>query len=730
MRKNLIATLCLIIVGLLIILPVVPEIRQAQSAADTSVAGAVYEHSPVSVVDDAYEQPGNAAGEVSAGPSGLPPAESAPETVASGCYETLPETVASVVYEVYANVLVIEGDTPVKIVRAMNEITKEYPNVKFVAWSNEQALADPELENLIRAADLIYLDRASSQLTERIKNLASLLAGKKVIVFNSPPRLTRLSSIGSFDFEGAEKAIAEINEAREVKTVNELVYAYPQLAPYLEAKKYALSDTGGLENYRNMFLYLLNQTVPTVVYAAYQMVPEQFIYYRGSIYPDLESCLPLLDPGRPAVGILAWAPQTYQVDDLVLLDGLIASLEERGLNVICLLTRQKEVTGIRQVFCNAEAIINLLPFDLPLPAELLRDLNIPVFRPVVLNQEPADQEEISLSLPLQADAQGQIEPLLLAVAKTKRDECTGLLYRQLVPVNGRLDCLGERVFNWLRLRKLANSEKRIALVFYNLPPGKQNIGARYLAVPDSILSILDTLKENGYRVENVPATPAELLNQIYEKGINVGSWTPGKLKELADKATLIPGEEYREWFQKLPPVLQKEVVEGPFGYLEEIARLALAEHEQDEAAREIARWKDQLLNVLADQEKAAELVEMAAQTVTRMVYLGGHGTVDEEVYGLGEQLAALKNEFLALRLPGLTGWGEPPGTQMTVKREGKDYLVIPGIYFGNVFVAPQPLPGFDDPGMLYHNPVIPPPHQYLAFYAWLNKNFHAVVHLG
>ncbi|MCL6449582.1 MAG: cobaltochelatase subunit CobN, partial [Armatimonadetes bacterium] len=25
---------------------------------------------------------------------------------------------------------------------------------------------------------------------------------------------------------------------------------------------------------------------------------------------------------------------------------------------------------------------------------------------------------------------------------------------------------------------------------------------------------------------------------------------------------------------------------------------------------------------------------------------------------------------------------------------------------------------------------IPPPHQYLAFYAWLNKNFHAVVHLG
>ena len=53
--------------------------------------------------------------------------------------------------------------------------------------------------------------------------------------------------------------------------------------------------------------------------------------------------------------------------------------------------------------------------------------------------------------------------------------------------------------------------------------------------------------------------------------------------------------------------------------------------------------------------------------------------------------------------------------------------------FGNVVVGIQPARGYNiDPKETYHAPDLVPPHNYLAFYAWLRSRFaaHAIVHLG
>ncbi len=45
----------------------------------------------------------------------------------------------------------------------------------------------------------------------------------------------------------------------------------------------------------------------------------------------------------------------------------------------------------------------------------------------------------------------------------------------------------------------------------------------------------------------------------------------------------------------------------------------------------------------------------------------------------------------------------------------------------------QPARGYHiDPAASYHDPALPPPHGYLAFYAWLRRNFdaHALIHMG
>ncbi|MDI2028464.1 cobaltochelatase subunit CobN [Saccharopolyspora sp. TS4A08] len=75
-------------------------------------------------------------------------------------------------------------------------------------------------------------------------------------------------------------------------------------------------------------------------------------------------------------------------------------------------------------------------------------------------------------------------------------------------------------------------------------------------------------------------------------------------------------------------------------------------------------------------------------------------------------------------------WGAPPGS-LYVDDEG--YLYVAALRFGNVVILIQPPRGFgENPIAIYHDPDLPPSHQYLAAYRWLDEEFgaDAVIHLG
>ncbi|MDY5679020.1 MAG: cobaltochelatase subunit CobN, partial [Candidatus Methanomethylophilaceae archaeon] len=74
-------------------------------------------------------------------------------------------------------------------------------------------------------------------------------------------------------------------------------------------------------------------------------------------------------------------------------------------------------------------------------------------------------------------------------------------------------------------------------------------------------------------------------------------------------------------------------------------------------------------------------------------------------------------------------WGKPPG-EVSVD-DGK--MVIPGLMNGNILIGYQPLRSWaDQMESVYHDPVIPNPHQYLEFYRWLKHDFKAdiIFHMG
>ncbi|MGE5506251.1 MAG: cobaltochelatase subunit CobN [Actinomycetota bacterium] len=79
-------------------------------------------------------------------------------------------------------------------------------------------------------------------------------------------------------------------------------------------------------------------------------------------------------------------------------------------------------------------------------------------------------------------------------------------------------------------------------------------------------------------------------------------------------------------------------------------------------------------------------------------------------------------------------WGPPEGDPFFVRGElSCGQFVLPVVRFGRVAVGIQPARGYNiDPSSSYHDPDLVPPHNYLAFHAWLADGFRAdaVVHMG
>lgn len=72
-------------------------------------------------------------------------------------------------------------------------------------------------------------------------------------------------------------------------------------------------------------------------------------------------------------------------------------------------------------------------------------------------------------------------------------------------------------------------------------------------------------------------------------------------------------------------------------------------------------------------------------------------------------------------------WGPPPGNVgVYTDARGRRFLVIPGLAFGNIMFAPNPDWGYlQDAKALMSTGALPPHHQYLAFFLWMQKSWRA-----
>lgn len=104
-------------------------------------------------------------------------------------------------------------------------------------------------------------------------------------------------------------------------------------------------------------------------------------------------------------------------------------------------------------------------------------------------------------------------------------------------MEANVDKMVKMTLGWVNLREKANKDKKIAIVLYNYPPGKAEIGASYLDVYQSVHDLLVLLADNGYNIgmskKDIPSVK-ELGNIIADFG-NKGTWAQGLLNDYVKK---------------------------------------------------------------------------------------------------------------------------------------------------------------------------------------------------
>ncbi|MDW8135470.1 MAG: cobaltochelatase subunit CobN [Thermodesulfobacterium sp.] len=455
------------------------------------------------------------------------------------------------------------GDLATKpLSQAIKEVKKELP---LEIYSRLQIKVYPQknLKNkdldFLKNSNLIIINLMGRQIYEMVKEELKEASLRGAQIFG-------VYALGSYDEEMKNLGI--------------------QIDP--EVEKY--NQEGGLLNYKNLLFYLLKEKLgfQQVSYQKPFEIPELAIYdcASGNLFTSYEEfwsyqkkTRSLEDLANPWIGILFYK-LNYTSAQMEPICSISLALQKEGFNVISAWGYPSERV-INEFFLEEgqKSRLNLLiAFALKvgvIPKSLgpvLERLDVPVINVISLyRQSQAEWENSPIGLDIfertwqifNPELVGIIQPMVVAAKELRYDEDLQEEVVEEVSIPERIETLVKRVKAWINLQKKKNSEKRIAIIYYNYPPGKQNIGASYLKVlPDTLAIILDRLKVEGYWIGEEELDKELLFSRVLNYGRNIAKWAPSEIEKLVKegKPVLIPFEKYKRWFFELPEKFRIHVI--------------------------------------------------------------------------------------------------------------------------------------------------------------------------
>ena len=427
-----------------------------------------------------------------------------------------------------------------------------------VQFLSAESTAEDDLQATVKDADLVLLDVAHQSVFESV-------AGNAMKALKESQRAYVLIN----DLDSIRRGLADPNSVPVLFGNVEKQWAKRVQQYY----RY-----GGTENLNHLVEALAGEPSEQQARALAQpvVIPESGFYHPAwqRIESELSEVERRLAADTKPVVAIAINVATISACETRWLDGLIESLEERGLSSYAFYGPRKDPDRFTRMTCRtvdselvpiADLMINsVLVFR---PQDRKRELDqigLPVLQILPARSRDAEQWRQSADgLPLgdisyyyaSIEIAGMIDPVL-AIA---RDSAT----QSLAPIPLQMAGIADRAAAILRLQNTPPGKRRVALFVYNYPPGENNFGASFLNVPKSLENVFGALSGAGYVTE----TPdAESITGQLQRCLQ-GLYWPGKLQQLrqANQADFVSLAEYEDWFKQIPQLTRQRIIDywGP-----------------------------------------------------------------------------------------------------------------------------------------------------------------------
>jgi cobaltochelatase CobN len=328
---------------------------------------------------------------------------------------------------------------------------------------------------------------------------------------------------------------------------------------------FAYLQFGGVDNYANLLQFLADHLLATGF--GFDKPVEQ---PRHGIYRATSNA-----PGRPTIGVLFYRSHLLS-GNTRFVDAIVEEIEAQGANALAVYAYSlKEPEVLKYFDGRVDAVIATTSFamgqvnaDGPTQAgwsvEALERLGVPILQAVAVGSGYAQWEasprgltpiETAMNIAL-PEFDGRIISVPISFkeavpATAGRFEGTTVEYVARADRVRRVVSLAMR---FSALRRMANSEKRIALILTNYNAKASRIGnAVGLDTPASVMRLLHALATDGYDLGDPSRLPSDgdaLLAELIERcSYDVEILTE---YQLAHAAARVPASAYSEWFDALP----------------------------------------------------------------------------------------------------------------------------------------------------------------------------------
>ena len=121
------------------------------------------------------------------------------------------------------------------------------------------------------------------------------------------------------------------------------------------------------------------------------------------------------------------------------------------------------------------------------------------------------------------------------------------------PLPDRVTRVAELACRWAELARKPMPEKKVAVIFHNMPPRSDTIGSAHgLDTPETVFRVVRALESQGLRTAYSFSSGRRSIARIRAAVTNDNRWlSPEAALERAEAT--VPAEQYQGWFDRLNP---------------------------------------------------------------------------------------------------------------------------------------------------------------------------------